>query len=393
MCAPPSIVSPISRNQRAPEDYQVAADPGLLGLAIRIDGDPGAMVLLRHLPPSSDSSAAPDIHIHAEFPRVIDLISRRFLLAANRGDLAALTVSLLLERASALLDDLYIFHGNSIADIAFDRPVLLIGNSGVGKTTITRELTKSDRFVVQAEDNLLVRTTAAKLHPYPRAASLRRSEGEVAALPPWPALGGRQTDKVIAPHVRYSRSVLSLRSATVLLLTGEPIEDQAPSQDVHESKRETFLLSSMQSQLADEIQVQFPSAMISEATAYPAPLPLLVFEAGIQGAERHRLFELLARHGAMVIHSFFGDRPRNVHRTPRPSHPIIAPVRPFDALRHMMTHEIQFAAPDIPPRDVTQAIMQLARAFQSASFHNVVPGGTPAETAAAITALLDSGKA
>src|SRR5690606_25587678 len=102
-------------------------------------------------------------HVHAECPRVRETNSGRIVLAASHADLPGLTVSLLLERARAVLDDLYIFHGNSVAELVSDRPVLLIGNSGVGKTTITRELVRTDRFAVQAEDNLLVRTGTAEI--------------------------------------------------------------------------------------------------------------------------------------------------------------------------------------------------------------------------------------
>jgi hypothetical protein len=200
------------------------------GELVCIISDAGTPSLLKHMPQEVGITTRPEIKITAHFPRISSHPSNRTVIVSSVGDLPALTVGVLLERLRAFLPDLFIVHGNSVVDRAAARPVLLIGHSGIGKSTLTRELASMDRFAVQCEDSLLIRTNQGEIHPFPRVASLRVADpSEAVGMPPWPALGGRYIGKVLAPHDHYSHEVLSLERAAVFMLTSESLKDASPN--------------------------------------------------------------------------------------------------------------------------------------------------------------------
>jgi hypothetical protein len=146
----------------------------------------------------------------------------------------------------------------------------------------------------------------------------------------------------------------------------------------------------LQESLIAALRTKFSQVRIVESNESARNLPMITFDEGIQGRPRSELFELLAKQGAMVIRSFHNSGVGNVFRGQRPAAPMVMPMRPFAALRHLLEHEINFAVPDIESRDINDALMLLAKAFRHATFHNLVPGGSPDDTVGAVIRTLDA---
>lgn len=105
---------------------------------------------------------------------------------------AAALVPLLVTRlVLELRPSLMAVHGNALVHPDLGRQVLLVGESGGGKSTLSRLLVEDQGWRPQAEDIIFLDRDAHTIPPYPRAASERTSQGRAdhwspgKAIRPW----------------------------------------------------------------------------------------------------------------------------------------------------------------------------------------------------------------
>jgi hypothetical protein len=316
---------------------------------------------------------------------------QRLLRARNEHQIPSLTLILLLERLLVLEPSLLILHGNAVVDTACGRLFLLVGDSGAGKTTLTRELlTVSGRHLL-CEDTLLLDLDKKLIHPFPRAASLRIDSDDPAhqGADLWRGLGARRMDKALVPPRQVHANPLPLSGAEVVLLEQQ---DSAlhQSSDAPQEPGETYWLSSCEHSLLSVIRDQImPEASLRDP-ANESSSPSLAFPRLLDPSQRERLISLLARHGIMILASHVGNRSAPETKPDRPHHPVLHPLPPFEGIRRLLDFSVAFGAPDLPPVDHSRTLMGLAHVMNEARFHRLTPGGTPASTIDCLMKAIES---
>jgi len=381
-----TTISPFAHSPRA--IFYVSYAGCKVGISIPDASLAGALRDLLNPPPMPDGD--PDLAIiWRDLTATVQPGDRR-IRSSIPSRIPAMTLILLLERLRAALPDLVVLHGNAVYDSKTDRVVLIAGASGYGKSTLSVELLKDARFSLIAEDTLLMDLQSGVLHPFPRPASLRITAGGADGRPQWQGLGRNRDIKVLVPHERVCNRSVTLSNSLIVILGSSDINN-AIAGSKHVGGGETFWLSHADEHLAADLRGEFSGATVRTPPDPERAYPAVSFPGVLNGDSRRMMLKLFAAHGAMVLAARVGDQKSALANHKRPPAPAFSGLHPFEGLRALLDHEVHFAAPDIPERDLGAAIMTLASSLSNASFHRLIPGGTPSASANCMLTALDGG--
>ncbi len=366
------------------------------GLSLHVSGVPASaapvLQFLLSAMSHSKTDRIPDVSVCWDGRSAVAQPGDRRVRAGSLEHIPSLTLILLLERLRAAKPCLHILHGNAVAVSSSDRALLLVGNSGAGKTTLTSELVASPGNRLIAEDSLLLDLDREVLHPFPRAASLRMEAGTHGAphgALRWRGLGARRVEKALVAPQRVQTTPLPLGRADIVLLE-DPDRDMRQGAAVEGGPGETYWMSHADASLPTLIRDRrLPEASL-KVPASDSTYPSLSFPAPLDGDERRRLVSLLASHGIMILASHPAGHVPLGNGSSRPSHPVIQHASPFDGLRRLLEFSVAFGAPDLSATDPPRLLMRLAHVFNGTRFLRLIPGGSPADTIACLGAALDT---
>jgi len=356
----------------SPTDRMTALLFRVAGVTLRISGDEDLLAPLRVLyaafPPGDDSPGASFWTIAwqgaecrwgrtGEPPRLLRVAALEFRASA--------TMILLGPILSEQRPDLLILHGNGLLG-PDGTLILLVGDSGAGKTTLSMEL-NARGYEPFAEDLLLIEDAGAWLLPFPRAAALR--DGGPADAPVLEGYGGGRASKPLVAPDAASPEPVTLAKARLVMLGPAPVAD-APV-----GGGETAWATWTQVDGIDEVEA---AGLPLAKWELNRQMAVLEFDRALAPEERVRLAAILEAHGGLILHTDLGP-PVATGPMERPPSPICTELASADAILACLRH-LRRATAEAAARPPGEAFMRLARAFSQASCHRLVPGGTPAET-------------
>lgn len=282
---------------------------------------------------------------------------------------AAVMASLLAQVISRLYPEYPVLHGNALRSRLGTGVVLLVGAAGTGKTTLTRELAQQSPAAWEpvAEDVLAIDPEGQLLFPYPRALSIRR-EGSHPDVPA----------KDLVPHPATVGDPVHLAKARVFVLCREA-PSEVPSSDFDEEIELAWLTHGSEA-LHDALK--------------EAGLPVIGFrqQSGLTRVEYMRRLEqkekeaqarVLDAHGALILATGRSSRDGSRKAAVRPSRPKLQSISSGDGVRHCLPHLVR---PTVEAAGTPggRHFLRLAKAFSTAAFFLLIPGGTPRDTAWAL---------
>ncbi|MCC6548363.1 hypothetical protein IT570_14485 [Candidatus Sumerlaeota bacterium] len=260
------------------------------------------------------------------------------------------------------LPDAVFLHGNAI--VRNDgRLLILLGDSGAGKTTLSQEFLSPGLWRLAAEDFLIVDSTSGQLHPYPRAASIRMEHQK-----------GGKTHK---PVSRFSPECHSLVDSSVILL-----KVAAGQESAAQSSSTTLWLSSLPSNLDEAMaELKVTNYQAIETENFHA----VAFDQ-ISPSQMYLVARRLLQSGALPLGTTNTREEGNSVVRAFPSEPGGREISMSDGLHHVMAHRVNFPTRIVPAgRDY----MMLAKIFSASRCFEITPGGTPRRTADFIDGLID----
>ncbi len=254
-----------------------------------------------------------------------------------------------------------LLHGNALFDAERQRCLLIVGDSGAGKTTLTRELIAGGIWRPVAEDMVAAAEDDRRVQPFPRAMS-RRIDGA----------GAKVLDEFPPGDVRPA----SLAGCTVVLL-GREEEDQPA-----EGERWALWMTS----ISDTLAVAAAEAG-GDCDSIGGFSRILLPET--VGADRRgELLSKCAEEGSLVVHCGPEEYAENAFAV-RPAVPRVWALEASAALPMLARSAIRPWTGDAGHEPPGLYFMRLARVFRDAAFVRMVPGGTPGETVAQLLKTID----
>jgi len=295
---------------------------------------------------------------------------------------------LLARLLSEVRPDFVVLHGNGLKG-PDGRGVLLLGDSGAGKTTLTRTLLASGFGMTQvAEDVLVVDPEAGLLHPFPRALAIRTGEETPAEEATFgfteEARGGRPLEEFSADG-----EALDLAGSCVFLL-GFPGGGAAIGETTRQAsaRGERAWLS-----WADggTLEAMKRAGLPVSALRIGKSVAVVDYDRGLDNSERalqHRVLEelqILHLHSAPRVASSGGlENPvepmRGAGERRRPEAPQCEALGPGDGVRGCLAHLRRVEGVG-SKGEASRVFLRLARGLSSSRFFRLVPGGSPQETA------------
>ncbi len=302
---------------------------------------------------------------------------------------SAAATMLLARLLSEVRPDFVVLHGNGLKG-PDGRGVLLLGDSGAGKTTLTRTLLAGGFGMTQvAEDVLVVDPQGGILHPFPRALAIRTGEGGVGEEATFgfaeEARGGRPLEEFSA-----AAEALDLAGSSVFLLgfagggagNGEQLAGET-------AQGERAWLS-----WADggTLETMRRAGLPVSALRIGRSVAVVDYERGLENSERalqHRVLEeleILHLHSAPLVAASRG--PENpvepmggAGERRRPEAPKCEALGPGDGVRGCLAHLRRVEGVG-SKGEASRVFLRLARSLSSSRFYRLVPGGSPQESVA-----------
>lgn len=280
---------------------------------------------------------------------------------------------------------LLIVHGNAIVDADRSGPILIVGESGAGKTTLTRLMLRNaaQTRASLAEDLLLIDPRESTLHSYPRAFLLREEDAhervDASALR---TPGG----KIVSPHPGYAAGSIDASEATVVLLRHRQEKDAPTAPRAGDRRHSVVWVTHSDASLADALHEHgLPAPLSNECEGQVR----LDFDRVLEADARKTLLELLERHESLVLHSAWDRRTTTGDEavTARPQRPDGGAIAPEQGLMELLAHTVR-SNPHAGSAGGGALFMQLARCFSRARFVAFTPGGTPEQSVRALEGLL-----
>lgn len=284
---------------------------------------------------------------------------------AHRGTVAG---SLLAQGLTTTYPDFSILHGNALRSRVGTGVVLLVGASGTGKTTLTRQLAQeSADWEPVAEDVLIIDPDNQLLHPYPRALSIRSDTN-----------GPHPPEKDLHPHPATVLDPVFLAKARVFILCAE-LPSSTPSSSFNEQVEVVWLTHDSPGIREELRHARLPLAGVHNEDG----MTRLDYMRLLDPKEKRLQAEIFERHGAMILATGGHAREVAVRPAKRPARPRVIPLPSGDGVRHCMPHVVR------PTLEAAltpggRHFIRLAKALQTAAFSLLIPGGSPRDTAWAI---------
>lgn len=256
---------------------------------------------------------------------------------------------MLIRRAVALEHpNLIFFHGNAL--LQGGRPYLLLGPSGIGKSTLTIELAgKGEEAVVVAEDLIAIDPTSMNLLPHPRASRLKSPEGEV-----------------FHAHEKYGEKAVSLKGAHVYLLN----QGTTDVTDVKTSGPNHLQISAWNDRARKIVEEHLGAAIEAD---FSGTCPFISIDGNLTATLLRDLTRDLEDAGILVMG--LKNQIGSSRTAIRPTHPMMTRLLTGEALLKVAD---QLVGP--LSHHGAQLMMQVARSFSEAYFWSLTPGGTPTRT-------------
>ena len=351
------------------------------GLGVRLAGTPPVIATLeaiyRLFPPCGQEGS----HIDIEW----DGQEAHWATSGNRsgtvqvldpGFRPQITTILIARLLAESRPDLFLLHGNALQAADSQSPLFLLGDSGAGKTTLTRLLLESHPgWRILAEDTILVDGPRRLALPFPRAAALREA-GDAPGIK-WGPIGAPGPAKLLeAPATgRLVTTELPLAGTHIVLLERHETMLQPAAESGQPNDPElTWTTYADQALEAALCQSELPFAHLRLADG----VACLRFHRPLKTAERLQLEVMLEHAGAVTLH-VEPAREARIWRGERPASPRIEPLAASDGIHRTLKHirrQTARQAADPPGK----AFLRLAQALGECRFHLLVPGGTPEET-------------
>lgn len=256
-----------------------------------------------------------------------------------------------------------LLHGNALARERGKHPILLLGASGHGKTTLCRMLLeRNTSWTTLAEDVLVVDSKRRLVHSFPRAASIRHdTPGRTGA---WRGLGAIDGGKDLAPPLRATHDSASLESADVYLLqSATPAGNRGQTEGVAR-----IWVSAITPQARSLLQAWRVPNAIEESGKVPA----IKFDGAIGTDQLRGIIQQLLEFGCVPLGVDNGEA--STRSGAFAAEPRIESIPSGDALPMLLQHLVRFGFEADPPGRV---LLRICTAFQSARFHVFTPGGSP----------------
>jgi len=302
------------------------------------------------------------------------------LLDPNARTAAA--TMLLARLLSEARPDLVVLHGNGLRH-PDGHPILILGDSGAGKTTLTRQLLASPFDYSQiAEDVLILDPASALLHPFPRALAIRT---------PQTPKGAKSATFGFADETRQGRPLeefsatpepTPLSNSSVFLLGFAPQASDTPTSNATAPSGECAWISWADEETAATLrQAGLPASdlRIGPSVAEIHYSRVLTNE---ERALQHRLFEqleILHLHSQPIQNPVEPEAP--LSHPQRPESPKCESLTPGDGVRCCLSHLRRVTGAQ-SRGEASRVFIHMAKALSSAKFYRFIPGGTPEQSAA-----------
>jgi hypothetical protein len=363
------------------------------GVHLHFTGEPSDIEILKRLfekfPPPRGQR--PDVSVALDCKRCswkTKHSSGSIRLLDPRAATAAATM-LLARLLSEVRPEFVILHGNGLRH-PDGHPLLIMGDSGAGKTTLTRQLLQAEFGCSQiAEDVLVLDPVDSVLHPFPRALAIRTAEDTPGAEA---TFGFADETRQGRPLEAFAAEAMAtpLRDASVFLLARAADEPRGETrvQETGPARGERAWVSWADEQTKPALEsAGLPVTRLEIGSS----VAIIDYGRALTNEERalqHRLFETLE---IMHLHSAPLPASRGWAENPvepaapagtyrRPESPMCELMEPGEGIRGCLAHLRRVTGVQ-SPGEASRVFLRLAKALSSARFHRLVPGGTPHQTA------------
>ncbi|MEQ8820181.1 MAG: hypothetical protein RLY93_08025 [Sumerlaeia bacterium] len=296
-------------------------------------------------------------------------IGKRFHLTVGKSSFRVAASLILLHQVLAeLRPGLCLLHGNALIHEPTGRVLLLTGDSGAGKTTLTRCLIDSGAgWVLLAEDTLAIPLREGLIHPFPRSGSLKRPDRDPSQAD---AKAGWQSWECVWPEPA------SLQGASIVLLSHRMGAGQTPINAAGEEQPFTIWFSTP---FAGPFQPSlFPGVEIRRA-GERFGFGYLELPAKPSLALLGEIDRLARQEGAMILFQHAGDSSTDL-MPERPANPSLETLKPSQGLTSLAS-VIRRPSQSAPSLPLGRVFIDLAASLRECSFWRFTPGGTPHRSA------------
>lgn len=287
-----------------------------------------------------------------------DTSDHHVIVKDNRQKIACFS-ALILKALSSLYPDDLIFHGNALVNSDPSHGILLLGKSGLGKTTLSRILMADHGYRSYAEDLIIIHARAGIL-PYPRAFGIRGEK---------PSHAREFFGKVWEPHPGTIDSKFPEIGKVIFLNSQE-----SPAEEKSSSGSTTW---ATYSEIIDHQYLESYNLPVESITTQNDIL-CITYREELSPSLRKIEHEILTQVNSLIFQTSQKKISiSDVHE--RPSVPRTRAISNHTGLEYLIDHMI---LPSIESLQIPLGLrlFTAAKSFSDYQFIELTPGGTPTQT-------------